>query len=221
MKKFAIGCLIVLGLLLVVGGVGLYFAYDRLIKPGMEMAGGIKEMARLGEIEKQVRNTSAFAAPDNGELTQEMVDRYLKVQQQVQSKLGPRMDQLKAKYDQLDRTLSGEKRQASFREAASALKDLAGILIDAKQAQVDGLNKAAFSLKEYEWVREQVYAALGMAAVGFDVKKIAAEAKSGNVEVLSRSEREPVGEVPERNKALVAPHEKQLKDWAALAFFGL
>jgi hypothetical protein len=41
-----------------VGGIGLYFAYDRLFKPGLEMAASIKELATLADIEKQVRNTA-------------------------------------------------------------------------------------------------------------------------------------------------------------------
>ncbi len=221
MKKFAVGCLIALALLIVVGGVGLYFAYDRFIKPGVELAGGLKEIGRLADIEKQVHNTAPFTAPQSGELTKEMVDRFIKVQQRVQSKLGPRMDQLKAKYDQLEKLRSSENRQTTFTEAAEALKDLSGILVEAKTAQVEALNQAGFSVKEYEWIRGQVYGALGMAAVGFDLKKVASEAKAGNLKGLSAPEAGPIGDVPEVNRTLVAPHEKQLKDWASLAFFGL
>lgn len=221
MKKLAIGCLIGFALLLVVGGIGLYFAYDRLIKPGIEMAGSFKELGKLADIEKQVRNTAPFTIPDTGELTQEMVDRFVKVQQQVEAKLGARMAQIRTKYDQLDRTLSGEKREASFMQIAGGLTDLATLLVEAKSAQVEALNQSAFSVKEYEWVRGQVYAAVGIAAVGLDMKKMAAEAQAGNVRGFSPPERESVGNVPERNKELVTPYEKKLKEWAPLAFFGL
>jgi hypothetical protein len=221
MKKFAIGCAIVLAVGFVAGSIGLYFAYNRLIKPGIEMAGSVKELAGLADVEKQIRNTAAFTAPENGELTEARVTRFVKVQQLVQAKLGPRMSELNTKYEQLDRSLSGEKRTASFSEVATGLRDLASILIDGKTAQVDALNQEAFSVKEYEWVRGQVYAAVGVVAVGLDVKKMAAEAQAGNVKGFSRPERGSIGDVPERNKALVAPYEKQLKDWAALAFFGL
>lgn len=221
MKKLAIGCLVALALVLVVGGVGLYFAYDRLIKPGMEMAGSVKDLGRLATIEKQVGNTAPFTAPENGELTKEAVERFVKVQQQVQAKLGGRMDQLKTKYDELDRSLSGEKRKATFREIASGLRDLVGVLIEAKTVQVDALNRSAFSVAEYEWVRRQVYGAVGVAAVGLDMKKLAAEAQAGNVKGFTSPERETVGDVPERNKELVKPYETKLKEWAPLAFFGL
>jgi hypothetical protein len=222
MKKFAIGCVVVLAVALVFGGIGFYFAYDRLLRPGIEMAGSVKELAKLGDLEKQVRNTDAFAVPQGDELTEAMVRRFVEVQQHVQTALGPRMAELKTKYDQLDRTLSGEKRDLSLREMASGLKDLSAIVIQAKTAQVEALNRAAFSVKEYEWVRQQVYAAVGVAAVGLDMKKVAEEVQAGNVDAFSQKpERGSVGDVPERNKALVAPYEKQLKEWAPLAFFGL
>jgi hypothetical protein len=221
MKKFAIGCAAVLAIVMVLGGIGLYLAYDRVLKPGMAMAGSIKELAQLGELEKQVRNHDAFAAPGNGELTEALVARFVKVQQQVQDKLGPRLAQLKEKQDQLDRSLSGEKRSASLGEVASGLKDLAGIILDAKRAQVEALNDAGFSLKEYDWARQQVYAAVGLNAVAIDMKKVAAEAQAGNVTAFTPAERGTVPEAPARNKVLVAPYEKQLKEWAPLAFFGL
>ena len=221
MKKFAIGCLIVLAVGFVAGGIGLYFAYDRLIKPTIEMAGSVKQLGRLADIEKQVTVTTAFTAPENGELTQAMVDRFVKVQQHVEATLGPRMGQLNTKYEQLDNALKADKRKASFTDLATGLKDLVSVIVDAKSAQVEALNQGAFSVKEYEWVRGQVYAAIGVTAVGLDMKKLAAEAQAGNLKGLPRAEREAPGDVPERNKALVAPYEKQLKAWASLAYFGL
>jgi hypothetical protein len=218
MKKFAIGCAVVLGLVLVLGGVGFYFVYDRILKPAVEMAGSMKQ---FGQFDKQIRNTASFSPPENGELTQAAVDRFVKVQQQVQAALGPRLADLNTKYKELDRAMAGEKREASVGEVFGGLKDLATILVDAKKAQVDALNQAGFSAKEYEWVRDQAYAAIGMVAVGLDVKKVAAEAQTGNVKSLERRERREAPDAPERNKTLVAPYEKQLKEWAPLAFFGL
>jgi hypothetical protein len=224
MKKFAIGCLIVLAIGIVVGGVGLYFAYDRLIKPGIAMATSVKELARLGEIEKSVKNTAAFTAPANGELTEAMVSRFVKVQQQVEQKIGPRLKELKAKSElvqKLDEGSNDGKGKFTFADVATGIKDLVSTLIEAKSAQVEALNQTDFSLKEYEWVRNQAYAAIGVVAVGIDMKKFAADAQAGNVKGLPKPEREVTGDVPARNKELVAPYEKQLQAWAPLAFFGL
>ena len=74
-------------------------------------------------------------------------------------------------------------------------------------------------MKEYEWVRGQVYAAVGIVAAGFDMKnieKLAREAGKAGADVS-----EAIGDVPEINKTLVAPYEEKLKQWAPLAFFGL
>jgi len=217
MKKFAIGCGIVLLVLCVIGGIAGYVAYTKFVKP---MAASFTEFAQLSEIEKQVKNTASFTEPDTGELTQEMVSRFVKVQEAMQSRLGAKMDQLKAKYDQIDKAMKSEKRQASFTEGMAALKDLGTIIVEAKRAQVEALNQAAFSVREYEWVRQQVYAAVGMVAAGFDVKnikRIAEEAGSGG----EPEAKEAIGDVPARNKDLVKPYEKKLQEWAPLAFFGL
>jgi hypothetical protein len=221
MKKFAIGCAIVLVVLLVVGGIGGYFVYQRFVAPVVgPMTEFVANAQKMAVIEKDIRNKSSFTAPANGELTEDMVTRFVKVQSHIQSKLGARMEELKATYDKLDKTLSNEQRKASFTEAITAMRDLTTLLVDAKKAQVEGLNDAGFSVKEYEWIRTQVYAAVGMVAGGFDVKKLAEQAKAGNVEGFSGGDKASLPDVPEKSKELVAPYEKQLKEWAPLAFFG-
>ena len=217
MKKFAIGCAIVLVVLLVVGGIGGYFVYQKFLGPTIQFAKSVQEAA---EIEKQVKNTSSFNAPDNGELNEEMVSKFIKVQTHIQTKLGSRMEELKATYDKLDKTLKSEQRESSFSEGMGALRDLTTLMVLAKKAQVEGLNDVGFSVKQYEWVRGQVYAAVGVVAGAFDVAKLAEKARAGDTEGLKSGSEEPLPDVPEKNKELVAPYEKQLKEWAPLAFFG-
>lgn len=220
MKKLAIGCAIVLVVLIVVGGIAGYFIWSKV---GGSITGITKfttSMQAVAEIEKEVKNTSSFTAPENGELTEETVSRFMKVQAHMQSKLGKRVDEFKATYDKLDKTLKAEQRDASFTEAMGALGDLAALITDAKKAQVEGLNQAGFSMREYEWVRTQAYAAVGVLAGGFDMTKFAEQIKAGDAEGLSKADAESLPDVPEKNKALVAPYEKQLKEWAPLAFFG-
>lgn len=216
MKKLAIGCGIALLVLIVVVGAGGFFLWNRYVRP---MTGAITQLSQVADIEKDVRNTSSFAAPSSGELNDELVGRFVRVQEAMQQKLGSRMAELKAKYDEIDRSMKSERRQASFGEAMTALKDLSGLLVEAKRAQVDALNQAGFSVREYEWVRQQVYAAVGIVPAAFDVKdiqRIAREAGKGEA-----PQSEPAAEVPERNRQLVAPHEEKLKEWAPFAFFGL
>lgn len=214
MKKLAIGCGLALLLAIVVAGVGGFVVWNKYIKP---VTGTLTEFAQVAEIEKQVRNTSSFTAPETGELSEEMVGRFVKVQEAMQARLGSRMDELKAKYDQIDKVIKSERRQASFTEAMGAMKDLSTIMVEAKRVQVEALNQAGFSVKEYEWIRQQVYAAVGIVAASFDVKDIQRIAQDAG----KARESEAIEGVPERNKELVAPYEKTLKERAPLAFFGL
>lgn len=216
MKKFAIGCGVALLIVIVLVGAGSFFVWNRYVKP---VAGTITELSQVADIEKQVKNTASFTAPQTGELTEEMVTRFVTVQQAMQTRLGPRMDDLKAKYELIDKAVKSERRKASFGEAMGALKDLSGIMVEAKRAQVEALNQAGFSIKEYEWIRQQVYAAVGVVAASFDVKDMQKIARDASNE--ARSETETLDSVPARNKELVAPFEKQLREWAPLAFFGL
>jgi hypothetical protein len=217
MKKFAIGCAIVLVVLLVAGSIGGYFLYKKFVGPMAEFVTNIQKVA---DIEKEVKNTSSFTAPENGELTEDMVARFVKAQTSVQGKLGKRMESLKATYDKLEQAQKAEGRDASVSEGMGALRDLASLFLEGKRAQVDAMNQNGFSMREYEWVRTQVYAAVGVVAAGFDLKKIAEQAKAGNVDSLQGMAKGTLPDVPDKNKELVAPHEQQLKEWAPLAFFG-
>lgn len=214
MKKLAIGCGVALLVVVVLGGALLFYGYTRFVRP---MTAAITEMSQVGDIEKDVRNTSSFTPPPSNDLTEDMVGRFVKVQEAMQARLGSRMDELKKKYDEIERAMKTERREASVPETMTALKDLAKLIVDAKRAQVEALNQAGFSVKEYEWIRQQVYAAVGMAAAQFDMKDIQRIARQSERD----REAEEIKDVPARNKELVAPYQKKLEEWAPLAFFGL
>ncbi|HSK08021.1 MAG TPA: hypothetical protein VK911_00475 [Vicinamibacterales bacterium] len=213
MKKLGIGCLVVLVLFAIVGVIAGYLVYDRLYKPAAEYVGSFKELGAIADLEREVKNTASFREPAGGELSEELVQRFMSVQDSMKARLGSRLDRLKAKYDEIEEG-SGEG-QASFSEAMGALKDLTAILVEAKRAQVDALNAAGFSVKEYEWVRNQVYAGLGIIAGGLDLKNLAQAAGEGGQQLRAR-----LDEVPERNRELIARYEQKLRDLAPLAFFG-
>jgi hypothetical protein len=201
---------------LVLIGAGTFFVWQRYLKP---MAGSLTELSQVADIEKQVKNVAPFAAPASDELTEDMVTRFVKVQETIEARLGSRMADLRAKYELLDKAVKSEGRQASFGEAMGAFKDLSAIIVEAKRAQVDALNQAGYSVKEYEWVRQQVYAAVGVVAAGFDVKNIQRMAREASGP--ERTEPQAPESIPERNKELVTPYEKKLREWAPLACFGL
>jgi hypothetical protein len=221
MKKLAIGCGILLVLLLVSGAVASYFIYSKVKST-------VAEFAALGEIpaiDRGVRNSADFTPPGSGELTEAQVTRYVKVQGQVRSLLGSRFGEFNAKYAELTRRMdSGQGNAFDAPAVIGAYKDLARTYVDAKKAQVEALNAENFSLGEYRWVRQQAYAAVGMPLMDFDVSKVIEDVTSGRTPQEPQGPSmggalEPTG--PEINKTLVAPHKKLLEDNAALSFFGL
>jgi hypothetical protein len=213
MKKLAIGCLIVFAAIVVVGGtLGYFFVWKPLVVP-------FRQLAELPAIEKQITNTASFTPPDSGELTQEFVGRFVKVQEAMEKSLGPTFAQLKTKYDAMDKVIKSEDRQASAIEGLTALKDLSTIIVQGKRAQVEALNAAGFSLAEYAWVRGAVYAAAAIPLAQVNFTDIAKAAREGGTDIVKPAPE--ITDVPERNKELVAPYAEKLKEWVALGFFGL
>src|SRR5512133_2229010 len=113
MKKVAIGCLAVLVLVVVVGGIlGYFFVW----RPASGYIASLKQLGEVAEIEKQIVNRSAFAPPSDSELTQDMVTRFAAVQEGMQRSLGPRFAEMQTKYDALDRMQKTENRKPTFTE---------------------------------------------------------------------------------------------------------
>jgi len=212
MKKFAIGCLIVVVLLAVCGGIAGYWLYSKA-------RSYVGQFQALAESDKNVTNVAAFTAPANGELTEDMVRRFVAVQERMHTRLGARVEDMKAKQDAFLKRQQAEHRQASASEAVAVVADLMKLILEGKTAQVEALNQQHFSLEEYAWVKGQVYTAAGMDIVEISIPNLPELAKQGGG--LTKTVGGEGAEVPARNKELVAPLLPKLKDWAPLAFFGL
>jgi len=105
----------------------------------------------------------------------------------------------------------------------SAYKDLAGVIVEAKRAQVAALNQHNFSVAEYEWTRQRIYEAAGI-PINADFEKIVrgvAEGKPPAAENQTSASSEAPVSTPEKNRQLVTPHLKGLGERAGLAAFGL
>jgi hypothetical protein len=214
MKKFVLGCSIVVVLLAIVGGgAAYYFVY----RPLRSMAAGVMQFKEVPDIERRVQNKAPFTPPANGELTQADVDRFMKVQEQLHTRLGARVDELDKKYKALDKANGGH---PSVTEALGAFGDLGSLIVEAKRAQVDALNANRFSLEQYDWTRKAIYAAAG-APMSFDFSQVVKKAASGQTPDSNAMQAAAFGDVPEHNKELVAPHLEKLRERAGLAFFGL
>jgi hypothetical protein len=227
MKKLAIGCGIVLVIALVVGAVATYFIVNKVRSTVADVRSsvtGFTELGRIPEIERGVKNTMAFQPPDSGELTADQVSRYLSVQDQVRQTLGARVKEMDTKYKALlSRANRNETTALDMPELIRAYRDLAGLYVQAKRAQVDALNTAHFSLGEYRWIRQQSYLAIGYPMMNVDVGAMIDDAMAGRAPAQPQQTIPlPAGPAgPEKNKTLLAPHKKALEDNAALSFFGL
>lgn len=219
MKKLAIGCgLIVLVLGIAVVGIG-YYGYMKVRSTVAQFS----ELAKIPEIERQVRNTAPFSAPASGELTAAQFERFLKVQTRVHDTLGANV----AAFERTYKTLA-EKKDATVTDVPallSAYKDLAAMWLNAKRAQVEALNEGGLSLEEYRWIRARAYQAIGAPFVDVDFARIAEQAQKGLASGTAPATLEGgfgfTGEAPEANVKLVEKFKKQLQDNIALATFGL
>jgi hypothetical protein len=213
MKKVAIGCLVALVLGAVLVGIGGYWAYNKT----KGMVASFSQLQEIPKIEAQVQNKASFTAPGNGELTEDQVTRFIAVQKAIRDQLGARVQELDAKYDALSKKHGSD---ASIGEGLGALKDLGSLIVEAKKVQVEALNAQHFSLAEYEWARGAAYQAAGV-PLSVNFQQIIKDAQAGQLPTGDSVTEAVTGDVPEKNKALIAPHAEALRQSAGLAFFGL
>ena len=215
MKKLAIGCAILVLVLVVGGAVGSYMVYHK-VRSAM---GGFAELRKVPELERSVRNRSPYAPPPSGEVSTAQLERLLQIQKAVRTRLGERGAEMERKY----RTLLAKKEATALDapELVAAYSDLAAAYVDGKRAQVDALNQTGLSLEEYRWVRKQSYAALGMPMMDLDVAGMIEDVRNGR-QPAQPDRTLPLGPTgPPATQKLVSTHQKDLEDNAPLAFFGL
>jgi hypothetical protein len=214
-NKAAIGCLSVVVLLGAGGAVGGYAAY-RKIRSGVDRFAGL---ASIGELDRSVRNHSAYSPPVSGELTRAQVEALLRVQAAVRTRLGERVDELERKY----RThFDKEEATASDLPAlVSAYGDIADAFVEGKRVQVEALNEVGLSLAEYRWVRAQAYASLDLRMMDIDIERLMDAARTGRPPAPLEPVAPPSASAQVANRNLVTPHRKPIEDYGVLAFLGL
>ncbi len=206
MKNFAIGCFVVLLVAAVAGGGITYFKF---IKPGMEMAGSYMKLGEEFEsLNKQINNRRSFEPSSDKFLDEAQLQRFLAAQQQIEQQMAGRFEELKDKYDNLDKKLKQDGSTAGLGDILGAYGDLGGLLIDGKRAQVNALNDHGFSLGEYAWVRDQAYRALGesVAVASFDNSGVQTEYKTT---------------IPQETRDMIEPHREELMRSLVIAWWGL
>ncbi len=216
MKKLAIGCGLALFVTGAVAAGVAYYVYREVSSTVSQFA----ELAQIPDLERDIRNRSAFVPPASEELSDSQIEKLLQVQAEIRRRLGERMAAFESKYKVL-----AEKKEATLTDAPALLRaysDLAATWIDAKRGQIEALNTAGLSLDEYRWIREQAYRGVGMPFVDLDIGKLVDEARRGVTSPESGrllGAIEPAG--PESNRIRLGRVKKQLEQNIALASFGL
>lgn len=216
MKKLAIGCAIVLVLGFIAFAGVSYYVY----RQARSMWSQVAELKQLPDIERDVRNRDPFVPPASEELTRAQIERVLKVQTHIRQRLGARFAELVQKFE----TLSS-KEQTTITDVPAlmaAYRDLSAAWLDAKRSQVEALNDVGLSLDEYRWVRDQVYRAIGVSYMDFDIGKVVEQILGGGTSIEPGQIRGSVGPAgPEANRKLIEQFKKQFEDNLPLASFGL
>ena len=207
-KKFVIGCLAVVALVVLGGGGALYYFVGR---PILNVMNAGKSLARVSDLEKKVSNRSRFAPPNDGELDEAQLQRYLSVSRSVMSHLEGRASELERRYQQLSDSDS-----VGLREVVNAYADILRLVADAKDRQVAALNQHDFSLDEDDGVRTQELTASGNVVNYVDLTRLA-DGDSDNVFEATDSSTTVVA----TNVTMVEPYAEELARFVPLAVFGL
>jgi hypothetical protein len=215
MKKLAIGC----GVIVLVLGVGvsvvLYIAASKA-HSYLSESGVLESIETLG---KGVNDTAPFTPPANGQLTDDMIKRFVSVHGAIVAKLGDRFNQIGAMQTEMMRREQAEHRKSTSAEDFKNVTAMMGFVVQAQGAWVEGLNQQRFSMDEYQWVRGHVYAAAGLNVMELVDRNLSSSGKADPV--VTRPIAGSSDPVSKHDKELVAPYIPKLKETAALAFFGL
>lgn len=185
MKKALTGCLVVVLLAVVIGGAaGYWFVVRPAWNAGSAMVDAAKQWQQVSELEATVETTAPFSGPADGRLDAPQVQRFVAVQQAIADALGEDWKTLQSKYDALEAEVAEEGREPDLSETLGAYQDLSGLVLTAKRAQVETLNRVGMGLDEYRWIRGHAYAALGLAAADAPPQALADSALAANAALL-------------------------------------
>src|SRR5699024_6529420 len=112
MKKFLIGCLGVLLVLVLAGGTAGYFF---VVKPGWEFAGCVQECVQeYAELNERIEHTDDYQAPSDGVVTNAQFQRFLVAQRDMRASMEGDLERLKKRFDAMEKELESENREAGI-----------------------------------------------------------------------------------------------------------
>lgn len=216
MKKFLIGCLGLIVVLSIAGGIAGYIFVYRPISAGVKnITTNVQQIEEISKLDENISNKNSFAVPDDSVLSAAQVERYMTVQKTITDTLSEEIKVLDEKYTSLKHEDdSGIQSIRDIPKLIGAYSDIIEIVLDAKKLQVEALNSNGFSLDEYNWVKKQVFAAAGQTLTNFDLSKLT-NGDASPVEIALPTN------IPEQNIQLLEKYKDNFEDYIGLAFFGL
>ena len=112
-KKIALGC-VVFALLGIVGSLGFYYF---VIRPAKTYVTRLASLGDLSELNSDIHNQSSFHPPENLELTEEQVVRFVRVERQMERDLGQRLEELRGRFESRQTQGPGCVEKSGSREA--------------------------------------------------------------------------------------------------------
>jgi hypothetical protein len=211
--RWFLGCGVTALVFLVIAGAAAWWFVGRPIVDAFQ---ALQRIERLGSLEERVADRRPYAAPADGLLQAEQVERFIAVQRHMERELAWRVERLGRLMEDFDRRRPDGLELVMLAETYG---EMLRLLVEVLEVQVSALDDQGFSAQEYAWVRWEVLRAAGYGGVGYDV--------DGFVRPLMGDEAGPVAPrpapapVPEANRALVERYREALEQTAELALLGL
>jgi len=208
--------------LVTVLGLAAFF-YFTVFRPAESVMADLDQMARLKALNDGVRKQDAFIAPPDGNLTEDQLARFSRVQSTVRMGLGtdyPTLDERADRLKGLATVEDGAKKpkRLGIRDAILAFRGLGPVLLRTKELQVNALNTEHFSVEEYRWVRRSFYRGLGFSRSGVYFEDFAATLKQGKG--MNFEDDEDSTPSTDRNRELAAAYAESVQAWYPFLVFG-
>ena len=205
LRNIAIGCAT---FLLLSGLVSGFLIYRYIVRPVQRIASSVEQLTDLSAFNERIQNTRDFVIPEDGVLSEQQFERFLKVQNELRTRLGGELTSLR---DRLEPYTDQDLNFNDARELLAGARELPNLLSEIKDEQVQALNEEGFSLEEYAWVRREILRAAGDTLQSLNLSELL-----GDSAELPDTD----GPVPEENKDLLEPYRERLDELLGFTLFG-
>ena len=150
MKKVAIGCLIIFGIMVVGGGGVVIWGWGKISGMVGEFTEFVEDMQQVHQAAPRNRD---FQPPEDGLLSDRQVSQLVAVESSIHDTMSVLLEQHEERYKQLQALMDEDGRDPNIGELMQGGRDVAAILRGYKTSQVEALQQQNLALEEYHWMR--------------------------------------------------------------------